>query len=703
MEARNSLSTIMRNLFLPFFAIVLLSSGLATSAQGPNACDYCILQFPATLSATSGSTTEPVYGRIFEAGVTENPGSSTAITAQLGYGPVGTDPQSAAGWNYVTADYNVQVGNDDEYRAMIVAPPAGTYRYVFRFSLDGGATWSYADLDGAGTNPGLSFDPNNIGTMNISPACPTSLTPDSQYFNSAAGTGTIGITAAGGCAWSATSNAPWLTITSSPPSGLGNGLLNYSVSANPGATQRTGSISIGDQTFTVVQASANCILVAPTGGNLTTGTTGSFGISVGDLTGQGVVSFSIALAYDPAIVSFHSVDRTDTLSAGFTVGANVISPGMVRIAGFGTSPLSGSGSLINIRFSAIGAVGSTSAVNYTELQFNEGGCAQTVGTGSITIVGRSVSGSVLYGTAPAPFGVAGVRMNAFGNPSSFGLTDANGAYTVFGLGTGALTLQPSLTTIPQVNGITALDASLVLQAVLETATLNANQTTAADVSGNGSITPFDAALIARFAVALPNTVFTGSWRFSPTQRTYASLPADLTGQDFALILMGEVTGNWTPPSSLFESSFGALEKTGSVASLRPTPGSIKLSLPALTVAQGPAVIPLTLANYNGQIVTSYQFDLRYDPSVLVPDVTPVDVTASSSAGYAFEANASEPGLLRVAAYGVNSIASNGTLANLRFSIVGPARSRSDLVLEKAMLNEGNPRATVQNGKITVRR
>jgi hypothetical protein len=57
----------------------------------------------------------------------------------------------------------------------------------------------------------------------------------------------------------------------------------------------------------------------------------------------------------------------------------------------------------------------------------------------------------------------------------------------------------------------------------------------------------------------------------------------------------------------------------------------------------------------------------------------------------------------VAAYGVNPVAGNGTLANLRFNVIGQARSRSDLVLEKTMLNEGNPIITVQNGKITVKR
>jgi hypothetical protein len=461
-----------------------------------------------------------------------------------------------------------------------------------------------------------------------------------------------------------------------------------------------GTITVGDKQFTVTQSSSSCVVILAPNGNLASGGTGSFGISIGDTTGQGLVSFSLTLSYDPAVVSFAGIDNAGTLASGFTVGANVVSPGSVRVAGFGTTPLTGGGTLIYLRFMAIGPIGSTSQVSFTAIQFNEGGCWQTFGTGSISIVGRSISGSVLYGTAPTPFGIAGVRVTASSGSTVF--TDANGAYVVTNLGTGSVLLLPSLPALPSVNGITAADASLLLQAVLGIVTLTPDQGIAADVSGNGAITPFDAALIARFAVGLPNVVYTGSWRFSPPNRSYDSLPMDLTSQDFALILMGEVTGNWAPDGMLSDNLLLPTLDNDKQAQLYSSP-KIDLSLPILTASQGTVTIPVSLNNYNGQIITAYQFDIDYDPSVLQPDDSPVDVTSTLSDGFGYEVNTSEPGRLRIAVYGATSIAGNGTLVNLRMNAVRSLRSRSELVLSSVLLNEGQPEATTYNGKLTVKR
>ncbi len=154
------------------------TGSLNTNPQvvNPNECDYCILQHPASLSVTSGQATELIYGRIYEPGVTPPAGSSPTITAQVGFGPFGTDPRSAGGWNYFSTTFNVQYGNDDEYQGTITAPTVVSttqFSYTYRFSFDGGANWTYADLNGAGTDPGFSFDPGNLGVMTVNPACTT--------------------------------------------------------------------------------------------------------------------------------------------------------------------------------------------------------------------------------------------------------------------------------------------------------------------------------------------------------------------------------------------------------------------------------------------------------------------------------------------------------------------------------------------------
>src|SRR5688572_13329440 len=93
-------------------------------------------------------TTPPVFGRIFEQTLTEPPGASGVVTAQVGFGPVGSDPRFDPSWAYFPATFNTQVGNDDEYQGTMTVLNGGSYLYTYRFSLDGGASWSYADRDG---------------------------------------------------------------------------------------------------------------------------------------------------------------------------------------------------------------------------------------------------------------------------------------------------------------------------------------------------------------------------------------------------------------------------------------------------------------------------------------------------------------------------------------------------------------------------
>jgi hypothetical protein len=86
-------------------------------------------------------------------------------------------------------------------------------------------------------------------------SCSFTLNPTSQSFSSSGGTGSVGVTTATGCNWTAVSNSPFITVTSGS-SGSGSGTVNYSVAANGSASQRTGTITIAGQTFTVTQAGA---------------------------------------------------------------------------------------------------------------------------------------------------------------------------------------------------------------------------------------------------------------------------------------------------------------------------------------------------------------------------------------------------------------------------------------------------------------
>lgn len=83
--------------------------------------------------------------------------------------------------------------------------------------------------------------------------CTFSINPTSASFAAGGGTGSVSVTAGAGCAWTAVSNATFITITSGA-SGSGNGTVNYSVASNGGTSSRTGTMTIAGQTFTVTQA-----------------------------------------------------------------------------------------------------------------------------------------------------------------------------------------------------------------------------------------------------------------------------------------------------------------------------------------------------------------------------------------------------------------------------------------------------------------
>ena len=110
---------------------------------------WCNLQFPETTTADAGDPTEAIYGRIWVDGVTGSGEDSGLILAQVGYGADGDDPSATpAAFMWTDAAYNVSVANNDEYWTPITVDDAGTYGYAYRFSVDGGTTWAYCDLDG---------------------------------------------------------------------------------------------------------------------------------------------------------------------------------------------------------------------------------------------------------------------------------------------------------------------------------------------------------------------------------------------------------------------------------------------------------------------------------------------------------------------------------------------------------------------------
>ncbi|HET7217905.1 MAG TPA: BACON domain-containing carbohydrate-binding protein [Vicinamibacterales bacterium] len=81
--------------------------------------------------------------------------------------------------------------------------------------------------------------------------CTYAIAPQTFTVAATGGTTATDVTTQAGCAWTAVSQVPWITVTAGA-SGNGNGHVEMAILANVGAS-RTGTVIIGTQTFTVTQ------------------------------------------------------------------------------------------------------------------------------------------------------------------------------------------------------------------------------------------------------------------------------------------------------------------------------------------------------------------------------------------------------------------------------------------------------------------
>jgi hypothetical protein len=131
-----------------------------------------------------------------------------------------------------------------------VTVPAGAQNASFTAVATGSVT-TPTNVTISATAGGMTLQ----ATLTVLPTeCAYSISPTSQSFPSGGGTGTVTVTTAGGCSWTATSNALWITVYSGR-AGVGSGSVIYSVSPNSSPLGRTGKMTIAGLTFTVAQLS----------------------------------------------------------------------------------------------------------------------------------------------------------------------------------------------------------------------------------------------------------------------------------------------------------------------------------------------------------------------------------------------------------------------------------------------------------------
>ena len=302
------------------------SSTGSVSVTAPGGCTWNAVSGASWITVTSGGSGSGngTVGYSVAANTTLNPRSGSITIG----GQTFTINQAAAPCNFSISPTSASAPSGASSSTITVTVATGC-----SWTAVSNASWITVTAGGSGNGNGtvsysVAANPNTTGrsgtitvagqTYTVNQAgvpCAFSITPTGSSVAAAATSGTVGVTAQTGCAWTAVSNATWITVTAGG-SGSGNGSVSYNVAANTSTTGRTGAITIAGQTFTVTQAGVPCsysllpttVTLSATGGNRTVGVTAQAGctwtatpsaswITItagGSGSGNGTVSYTVA-------------------------------------------------------------------------------------------------------------------------------------------------------------------------------------------------------------------------------------------------------------------------------------------------------------------------------------------------------------------------------------------------------------------------
>jgi hypothetical protein len=159
--------------------------------------------------------------------------SSGSLGAGGGGGTFAVAAADGCGWSAVSNETWLQVTGGG----------SGTGNGTVSFAADPN---SGPERTGAIAIQGLSF------VLQQASGCSITLSAPGQAFDAAGGQGSVAVTTADGCAWVAQDDADWISIDGGG-SGSGAGTIQFSVGGNAGPA-RTGTITVGGQTFTIAQS-----------------------------------------------------------------------------------------------------------------------------------------------------------------------------------------------------------------------------------------------------------------------------------------------------------------------------------------------------------------------------------------------------------------------------------------------------------------
>ena len=209
----------------------------------------------------------PVEGVVYEARVAAvGPGGSTSSTISNQFVFSGTTPapapctytlsQSARTVDgaAITGSVGMTTGSGCAWSA---SSSASWLTITGGSSGTGNGTVSYgvaANRSSAARSATLSIGSDTF-TVTQNGSCVFTVSPTSQGFHPSSNTGSVAVTVASGCSWTATRSGSWITITSGA-SGTGRGNVFYRVTSNTGRSSRTGTLTVAGQPVIITQSAA---------------------------------------------------------------------------------------------------------------------------------------------------------------------------------------------------------------------------------------------------------------------------------------------------------------------------------------------------------------------------------------------------------------------------------------------------------------
>ncbi len=235
-----------------------------------------------------------------------------------------------------TVHYENGYGDPDKtWQLNMARSPASSGTSFADAALLPGAAWSdpYSPLTisvESATTAGLTV---NVG---YDTPCATFAAPP-DAVPATGGSGTVAVQAPAGCAWTASTNATWLTLTGATGA-TGNGSFTWTAAANSGSAQRVTYLTVGRQSSRLLQVGtgASVVSLLPQNGSAAPGASTVFTLNVSgglgaaevgevelDISGAGTDPCTVLINSAAGAPVFYLYDRTnDAYTAGVIAGSS---------------------------------------------------------------------------------------------------------------------------------------------------------------------------------------------------------------------------------------------------------------------------------------------------------------------------------------------------------------------------------------------